>query len=122
MTQRSVLFLLRFRPGAERRLERSVEQAAVLARIDVGNMRGVAEIGLPVPDQIAITMLADDGQRVDHNEMRIIPVPIEDARDLVPEGAHRKPGAGLDLPFIDGAAGADLVFDPPLRQVEADVQ
>src|SRR5215207_6954656 len=76
VTPCSVLFLLCFPPGAARRPERGVEQAVVLARIDVGNMRGVAEIGLPVADQIAVTMLADDGQRVDHNEMRIIPVPI----------------------------------------------
>src|SRR3954463_14737031 len=106
--QPSVLFRLHFRPGTQRRPERSVEQAAILARIDIGNMRGVAEIGLPVPNQIAIALLADDGLRVHHNEMRIVPVPIEDAGDLVPEGAHRKPGTGLDLPFADGLARADL--------------
>ena len=41
VTQRSVLFRLHFRPGTQRCTEHRVEQAAVLARIDVGNVRGV---------------------------------------------------------------------------------
>jgi hypothetical protein len=47
---------------------------------------------------------------------------IQDLSNLVPEPAHRQAGIGLDLPFIDGPAGPDLIFDPSLRQVETDVQ
>lgn len=59
-TRRSVFLLLRVGPGAQRRPERGVEQTAILERVDVGDMGGVAEIGLPVPDQVAVALLADD--------------------------------------------------------------
>ena len=85
-------------------------------------MCGVSEIGLPVPDQVAITLPADHGQRVHRDEARIIPVLVEDLGDLVPECLFRQARTGLDLPFIDRPAGADLIFDPALRQVEADMQ
>ena len=60
-TWRSIGPLVRFRSGAQRGPECSDEYAVVLARIDIGNVRGVAEIGLPVADQMAIAVLADDG-------------------------------------------------------------
>src|SRR4029079_19127225 len=101
--------------------ERGVEQAPVLTRIDIGNMRGVAEIGLFVAGQIAIALLADHGQRIYRNEARMIPVLVEDLSDLAPERLLRQVRTGLDLPFIDRPAGADLIFDPSLRQVETEM-
>lgn len=83
-TARSVLLL---GAGAQRRPECSVEQASVLQRIDVGDVRGVAEIGLPAPHQVAVAPLADGRLRVDQHEMGIIPIPIERApRELAHNG------------------------------------
>jgi hypothetical protein len=70
-------------------LESSVEQAAVLDRIDIGNVGGVTEIGLTVPDQIAIVTLTHYGLRIHCNQSRIVPVLLDILNDFGSEALPR---------------------------------
>lgn len=86
-------------------------------------MRGVSEVGLSVPNQIAELVRANDGLWINGNEARVILVLLKNGHVYpVTESLHHEGWIGFQLPFGNWMTSADLLFDPPLRHVEADLQ
>jgi hypothetical protein len=48
-----------FARGLDRQSKGGVKQACVLRRVNVGNVGRISKVGLPVPDQVAMTVFTD---------------------------------------------------------------
>ncbi len=85
-------------------------------------MNCVSEISLPVTHKVTNNPLTNLWQRVNRNEFRIFEKWDGRIHNFASHSGLNQFGRGIQMPFINSPSGAELVFHPALRHIEAHVK